>query len=88
MVELLSPNGAENGVNPSNENEETVPAKASPGRKPATSASAKASPRSTTSSANDMATPKSNDKENTRIADAEAKKLKLSGGDASPEQRR
>lgn len=82
MVELLSPNGAENGVKPANENGETLPAppvKAAAGRKAEASGSARASSRSTspTSSANDMAAPKSNDKDNNRIADARAKNLDL-----------
>jgi recombination protein RecA len=79
MVELLSPNGAENGVKPANENGETLPSKTSSGRKAEASGAAKAPPRTTspTSSANDMAAPKSNDKENSRIADARAKNLDL-----------
>jgi recombination protein RecA len=82
MVELLSPNGAENGVKPANENGETLPAplvKAAAGRKAEASGSTRASSRSTspTPSANDMAAPKSNDKDNNRIADARAKNLDL-----------
>lgn len=82
MVELLSPNGAENGVKPANENGEILPAtpvKAAAGRKAEAAGSARASSRSTspTSSANDMAAPKSNDKDNNRIADARAKNLDL-----------
>lgn len=82
MVEMLSPNGAENGVKPANENGETLPAlpaKAAAGRKAESSGSAKAPPRSNspTSPANDMAAPKSNDKENNRLADARAKNLDL-----------
>ena len=82
MVELLSPNGAENGVKPANENGETIPAppaKAVAGRKTEASGSARATSRSTspTPSANDMAASKSNDKDNNRIADARAKNLDL-----------
>jgi len=79
MVDLLSPNGAENGVKPANENGEALPAKTSVGRKAEASGSAKAPSRSTppTSPVNDMAAPKSNDKESNRIADARAKNLDL-----------
>lgn len=85
MVELLSPNGAENGVKPANENGETLPeppaspTKAAAGRKAEATGSARATSRSTspTPSANDMAAPKSNDKDNNRIADARAKNLDL-----------
>ena len=86
MVELLSPNGAENGVKPANETWETFPAsaaKAAAVRKAESSGSARATSRSTspTPPANDMAAPKSNDKDkdkdNNRIAEARAKNLDL-----------
>lgn len=84
MVELLSPNGAENGVKPANEAGETFPAsaaKAAAVRKAESSGSARATSRSTspTPPANDMAAPKSNDKDkdNNRIAEARAKNLDL-----------
>ncbi len=92
MVELLSPNGAGNGAKPANEPTDasgstgnageagaTPPAKATATRKAGASASARASSRSTspTPPANDMAAPKSNDKENSRIAEARAKNLDL-----------
>jgi recombination protein RecA len=82
MVELLSPTGAENGVKPANENGETLPAppaKAAAGRKAEAPGSSRAPSRATspTPSANDMAAPKSNDKDNNRIADARAKNLDL-----------
>lgn len=86
MVELLSPNGAENGVKPANETGETFPAsaaKAAAVRKAESSGSARATSRSTspTPPANDMAAPKSNDKDkdkdNNRIAEARAKNLDL-----------
>lgn len=79
MVELLSPNGAENGVKPANLNGESTPLKASGGRKMDSSPSSKAPPKSSspTQSASEMAAPKSNDKEINRIADARAKNLDL-----------
>ncbi len=92
MVELLSPDGAGNGMKPANEPADvtggtgqagiTPPAKATAARKAETTTSTRASSRSTsptspTPSANDMAAPKSNDKENSRIADARAKNLDL-----------
>jgi len=79
MVELLSPNGAENGVKPVNLNGETVPLKTAGGRKTDSSASSKAPPKSSsqTQSESEMAAPKSNDKETNRIADARAKNLDL-----------
>ncbi len=79
MVELLSPNGAENGVKPANLNGEAAPLKAAGGRKAELSASPKAPPKSSspTKSESEMAAPKSNDKETNRIADARAKNLDL-----------
>jgi len=79
MVELLSPNGAENGVKPANLNGEEAPLKAAGGRKAEPSASSKAPPKSSspTKSESEMAAPKSNDKETNRIADARAKNLDL-----------
>ena len=81
MVELLSPNGAEVGVKPANVNGGPISVKTTGSRKAEATASTKAPPRSTsptpTSSAKDMAAPKSNDKETNRITDARAKNLDL-----------
>lgn len=79
MVELLSPNGAEDGVKSVNENGESISVKTTGSRKAEATASTKSPPRSSspTPSANEMAAPKSNDKETSRIAEARAKNLDL-----------
>jgi len=81
MVELLSPNGADDGVKPSITDGQTIPVKSTGTRKSGSDTPAKSPPRSTTPTpnptANDMAAPKSNDKEVNRVSEARAKNLDL-----------
>lgn len=76
MVQLLSPNGAEEGAQLATANEEAAPS--SPDTASAKSTK-RAESRSTpsTSNASPMAAPKSNDKETSRIAEARQKNLDL-----------
>jgi recombination protein RecA len=79
MVELLSPNGADDGVEPATTNGESAPVKPTGTRKGGSDAPAKSPSRSTspTQTANDMASAKSNDKETNRVSEARAKNLDL-----------
>lgn len=75
MVELLSPNGAGNGVKPEAGDSEIASATSkSPSRKVPVRGTSSGSPSAPESP---MAAPKSNDKETNRVADARAKNLDL-----------